>query len=77
MGAQVSGDTAPGPRLGLVNALFENREPADQLDLLLRAAREYGPVVRISVANRFLHLLDDPGTSATSCRATRATTASP
>jgi cytochrome P450 len=53
-------NVAPGPRLGLVGAIFGAREPADQLELLLSAAMEYGPVVRITVGKRFLHLLDDP-----------------
>jgi cytochrome P450 len=58
--ADASGRTAPGPQLGLLEALLRNRKPAHQLDLLTRASREYGPIVRISVGKRFLHLLDDP-----------------
>ncbi|CAA9458747.1 MAG: Cytochrome P450 family protein [uncultured Rubrobacteraceae bacterium] len=51
---------APGPKLPIAKMLFGNGGPEEQLDFLLSAARDYGPVVGFRWLNRRSLLLDHP-----------------
>ncbi|MDQ3911883.1 MAG: cytochrome P450 [Actinomycetota bacterium] len=51
---------APGPKLPLARMLFGKGEPEEQLDFLLSAARDYGPVIGFRWLNRSSLLLDHP-----------------
>lgn len=51
---------APGPNLPLMRMLLGKGEPEEQLDFLLSAARDYGPVVGFRWLNRRSLLLDHP-----------------